>query len=230
MKDVITLEQAQPAVQRKFMTSVYRWMVSALAVSGISAFLVAGSRTAMNFIFGNPFVFIGLIISELVLVFVISAKIRDLTPASAALFFFLYSVLNGVTLASIFLAYRLSSIVNVFAVTALMFFGMSLYGMKTKSDLRSAGRYLMMGLIGIVIASLFNIILRSSMMGWLVSMISVVVFTGLTAYDTQKLMSIGTYNDGTANFQKVAIIGALELYLDFINIFLSLLRLFGNRN
>ena len=230
MNDVITLEQAKPAVQKKFMTGVYRWMVLALAISGVSAFFTAGSQTALHLIFGNPVVFIGLIVGELVLVFVLSARIRDMKPSTAAFFFILYSIVNGITLSSIFLAYKISSIANIFAITALMFFGMSLYGMKTKSDLRSAGRYLMMGLIGILIASFMNLLFRSSGLDWLISIISVVVFTGLTAYDTQKLMTIGVYDDGSANFRKVSIIGALELYLDFINIFLSLLRLFGSRN
>ncbi len=230
MKDFITLEQAKPDVQRKFMARVYGWMFLALVLSGVAAFLTAGNPAALKLIFGNPVIFIGLIIAELILVFVLSARIREMNTTTAGFFFIVYSLLNGVTLSSIFIVYSLGSIVNVFAVTALMFLGMSIYGITTKSDLHSAGRYLMMGLIGIIIAALFNMLLHSSYLEMIISIISVVVFTGLTAWDTKKMMMIGIYNDGSANFRKVAIVGALELYLDFINIFLSLLRLFGRRN
>ncbi|HZK19990.1 MAG TPA: Bax inhibitor-1/YccA family protein, partial [Treponemataceae bacterium] len=126
--------------------------------------------------------------------------------------------------------YTESSIVRVFLISALLFGSMSFYGARTKSDLTSAGRYLIMALIGLIIASIVNILLKSSGLDWLISIIAVVIFTGLTAYDTQKLLRIAQYDDGSENFQKVAVLGALTLYLDFINIFLHLLRLFGNRN
>jgi inner membrane protein ybhL len=224
----ISLKQANESVRRKFMNGVYGWMMLALAVSGIAAFVTANT-SLVRVIYGNPIVPLALVVVELILVGVLSLRIRSMSFGTAVGTFIAYSLVNGLTLASIFLVYASSSIAQVFFVSALMFGGMSLYGMKTKSDLRSAGRYLFMALIGIIIASLVNVFLRSSGLDWLISIIAVVVFTGLTAYDTQKLMTISVYSDGSDNFKKVAVIGALQLYLDFINIFLSLLRLFGKR-
>ena len=225
----ISLQQANEDVRRRFISGVYGWMMLALAISGAAAFVTANSQTMLKLIFGNPIVFFGLIIAEFALVITLSARIRTMSRTAAAGSFIAYSLINGLTLASIFLMYTSASITKVFLVSALMFGGMSLYGMKTKSDLRSAGRYLMMALIGIIAASIINIIFKSSQLDWLISIVTVVVFTGLTAYDTQKLMTISVYADGSENFQKVAVIGALQLYLDFVNIFLSLLRLFGKR-
>ncbi|MFI3257792.1 MAG: Bax inhibitor-1/YccA family protein, partial [Spirochaetales bacterium] len=185
--------------------------------------------TMQQFIFGNQFTFLFLIIAELVLVFVLVRKIRTMSVSTAGICFVVYAILNGVTLSSVLLVYTTSSIVQIFLITALMFGAMSVYGMFTKTDLTSAGRYLMMGVIGLVIASVINIIFRSSGLDWIISIATVVIFTGLTAYDTQKLMKLSVHADESENFRKVAIIGALELYLDFINIFLGLLRLFGNR-
>ena len=158
------------------------------------------------------------------------ASIRKISVRAASIAFIVYSALNGVTLSGIFIIYTGASISRIFLITALMFGGMSIYGLKTKSDLRSMGRYLFMALIGIVIASVVNLLLGSSVLDVIISMVTVLVFTGLTAYDTQKLLSAARSADGSEVFHKVAIIGALELYLDFINIFLSLLRLFGKRN
>lgn len=237
MNTTMTLKQAKPEVQQKFMTGVYRWMVLALAISGLAAYASASIPLAN----GYPFIYtifsafngMGmwvLIIAELVLVFTLSARIGKMSMSSAKVMFLAYSLINGVTLSSIFLVYTSTSIAQVFLISALLFGSMSVYGMRTKTDLTSAGRYLMMALFGIIIASIINILFKSSGLDWLISIIAVVVFTGLTAYDTQKLMRISQFDDGSENFQKVAIIGALELYLDFINIFLHLLRLFGNRN
>ena len=164
----------------------------------------------------------------------LTSSIRKISVANAKLLFILYSALNGLTISTIFFTYTASSIAICFVSAAAMFFGMSLYGLKTKSDLTTAGRYLMMALLGIIIASLLNGILflfgaGSTMFDWLISVASVVVFTGLTAYDSQKIMRISSSADNSDSFKKIAIYGALELYLDFINIFLSLLRLFGNR-
>jgi len=224
----ISLQQANESIRRSFISSVYGWMVAALAISAAAAFMTAYSG-AIVYIIRNPLIFFGLIIAEFALVTVLSARIRSLSYGSAAMLFIAYSLVNGLTLAAVLLRYTGTSVARVFFISALMFGGMSLYGMKTKSDLRSAGRYLMMALIGLIIASIVNIIFRSSQLTWLISIITVVVFTGLTAYDTQKLMTISVYSDGSDNFRKAALIGALELYLDFINIFLSLLRLFGKR-
>lgn len=215
------------ATRKRFMTGVYSWMVLALVISAVCAYATATNEVILRFVFGNTVVFFSLVIAELVVVFTLSALIRKMGPALAAFMFILYSILNGVTLASVFLAYTGASVVKVFLITAGMFACMSLYGRFTKTDLRSAGRYLMMALFGIIIASVVNLLFRSSMLDWIISMVSVVVFTGLTAYDTQKLYVVAEHSDGSDIFAKASIIGALELYLDFINIFLSLLRLFG---
>lgn len=225
-----SLNQANDDAQRKFMTGVYSWMVLALAISGGAAFFTANSTMMLNFIYGTRFGILVLIVGQLALVFTLAGRIRKMSVTTAGILFIAYSILTGITFSSILLVYTGSSITRIFLITALMFGGMSLYGMKTKTDLRSAGRYLMMALIGIIIASVINMIFRSSGLDWIISIITVVVFTGLTAYDTQKLLKISVNADGSENFQKIAIIGALELYLDFINIFLALLRLFGNRN
>lgn len=229
MNNSMSLRDAKPVVQQRFFSRVYGFMVLALAISGVAAFFVANNVGIQRVIFGNQLVFFGLIIGELVLVFILSARIQSMSRQTATLLFIAYSIVNGLTLSAVFLVYTSSSIASIFLISALMFGGMSLYGLKTKSDLNSAGRYLIMGLIGVIIASVVNMLLRSSTLNWLISILTVVIFTGLTAYDTQKLLNISKYDDGSENFQKVAIIGALQLYLDFINIFLALLRLFGNR-
>lgn len=236
MNNSITLKQAEPEVQQRFMTGVYRWMVLALAISGLAAYISAyipltnGAPLVYTILSaGNGMGMWVLIIAELVLVFTLSARIRKMSLSTAKMMFLAYSIINGITLSVIFIVYTATSIAQVFFISALLFGSMSIYGARTKKDLTSAGRYLMMAVFGIIIASVINIFFRSSGLDWLISIIAVVVFTGLTAYDTQKMMKIAQYNDDSENFQKVAIIGALELYLDFINIFLHLLRLFGNR-
>lgn len=228
MNNLMTLKQARPEVQQRFMTGVYLRMAIALLITAAVAFFTATSETMLVFLFRNS-TYLFLMIGELALVIFLSARIRKLSVPAASLCFFGYAVLNGLTLSSIFILYTSSSIFQVFVIAALMFGGMVIYGMKTKSDLRSAGRYLYMALFGLIIASVVNLLLRSDGISWLVSIVGVVIFVGLTAYDTQKLMSIAVYDNGSEDFQKIAIIGALELYLDFINIFLKLLRLFGKR-
>jgi FtsH-binding integral membrane protein len=237
MNNTISVKQAKPEVQQRFMAGVYRWMVLALAISGIAAYAsaympLANGVPLVNVIFSaaNGMGMWVLIIAELVLVFTLSARIGKMSMNTAKLMFLAYSLVNGITLSVIFLVYTSTSISKVFLISALLFGSMSIYGTRTKNDLTAAGRYLMMAVFGLIIASIINILLKSGGLDWLISIIAVVVFTGLTAYDTQKLMRISQYNDGSENFQKVAIIGALQLYLDFINIFLHLLRLFGNRN
>lgn len=224
-----SLQQANEHITQRFITAVYGWMVAALAISGISAFAVINSRTLISLIFGNRFMFFGLIIAEFVLVIALTAGIRKMSFTAAAISFAVYSIINGLTLSSIFFLYTAGSIARIFVITALMFGAMSIYGATTKSNLHSAGKYLMMGLIGIVIASLINFFLRSSSLEWLISFVTVGVFTGLTAYDSQKITQMAQYAQEGDTYKKVAIIGALELYLDFINIFLALLRLFGKK-
>ncbi len=225
----ISFQKENETVSQRFLTAVYGWMGAALAISGVCAFAVIHSEAAFRFIFGTRFVFLALVIGEFALVAFLSAGIRKMSFATAAAVFTAYSVLNGVTLSGIFLIYTSGSIVSIFMTTALMFGAMSVYGMTTNSDLNSAGRYLMMGLFGLIIASVVNMFLGSSSLGWLISFISVGVFTGLTAYDSQKILQIAQHARQNDTYRKAALIGALELYLDFINIFLALLRLFGKR-
>lgn len=229
MNDSMIVRTGEEA-RKKFMSGVYTWMTLALALSGLTAFGVASSPAARQLIFGNLLVFYGLIIAELALVFFFTARVHAMSVSTASLVFIAYSVLNGVTMASIFIVYTATSIFSVFLISAGMFAGMSIYGRVTKTDLRSAGRYLMMALIGVIIASLVNIFLRSSGLDWLLSLLTVGIFVGLTAYDTQKAYAIAERSDGSDIFAKASVVMALELYLDFINIFLALLRLFGKRN
>ena len=227
--DNISLQQANEKITQRFITAVYGWMVAALAISGVAAFSVFTNEALFSFIFGNRFTFFGLLIAEVALVFILTAGIRKMSFAAAAASFIVYSLINGLTLSSILFVYTGTSVVRIFVITALMFGTMSIYGATTRSNLQSAGKYLMMGVIGIVIASLINIFMRSSSLDWLISFVTVGVFTGLTAYDSQKIAQTAQYAQDNEDYKKVAVIGALELYLDFVNIFLALLRLFGKR-
>ena len=227
--DNISLQQANEKISQRFITAVYGWMVAALAISGLAVFADFNSRTLARFIFGSNFTFMGLILAEFALVIILSAGIRKMSFPVAAASFVIYSIVNGLTLSVVLFAYTRTSVASIFVITALMFGAMSVYGATTKSSLQSAGKYLMMAVIGLVIASLVNIFMRSSSLDWLISFVTVGVFTGLTAYDTQKITQAARYAQDNEDFKKVAIIGALELYLDFVNIFLALLRLFGKR-
>ena len=218
--DNISLQQANEKITQRFITAVYGWMVAALAISGVAAFAVFNSRALATFIFGNRFTFMGLIIAEFALVLILSAGIRKMSFAAAAASFIIYSIVNGLTLSAVLFVYTGTSIARIFVITALMFGAMSVYGATTKNNLQSAGKYL---------ASLVNLFMHSSSLDWLISFVTVGVFTGLTAYDTQKITGAARYAQDNENFKKIAIIGALELYLDFVNIFLALLRLFGKR-
>jgi FtsH-binding integral membrane protein len=208
------------------MAAVYRWMTLGLGVTAVAAYAVAGSEAALRLVVLNRAVFFGLVIAELALVVWISAAVNRLSAPAAGGLFLLYSALNGVTLSVVLLVYTGSSIAVAFVTAAGVFGAMSVYGTVTRRDLTSWGSFLFMGLIGAVIASLVNLFLRSSMVSWVVSCVGVVVFTGLAAYDTQKLRALARAGGGTAS---LPIRGALSLYLDFVNLFLSLLRLLGNR-
>lgn len=211
---------------------VYLWMTSALVISGLTAMLVAGNPTLINTIFSSKFGFIAIILAQLGLVMLISSRINKLSVLTATVLFILYAALTGVTLSSIFLVFTQESITSVFFITAGTFAVISAFGYITKKDLSSIGNILFMGLIGIIIASVVNWFLHSEMLYWIVSYVGVLIFVGLTAYDTQKIKQMAIeYSDG--NFEitkKVALIGALSLYLDFINLFLHLLRIFGKRD
>lgn len=222
-------EIAQVKVKNTFLSRVYGWMTLALVISGVTAFLAATNETIIRLTIGNGFGFLILAVAELALVWWLTASIHKISSGAAFFAFILYSVLNGVTLSSIFLVYKIESIFMVFFISAGMFAAMAVYGTVTKSSLSSFGKYFAMALVGIIIASLVNFLLRSPMLDWFLSIITVVIFTGLTAYDAQKMLAVSNNASDDEVFKKASVIGALELYLDFINIFLAMLRLFGRR-
>ncbi len=212
--------------ERRFMAAVYRWMTAGLAVTALVAYAVASSEAALRLVVGNRFVFFGLVIAELGLVIALSAAAQRLSAAAAGGLFLLYSALNGATLSVILLVYTGASVGMAFVTTAATFGTMSVYATVTRRDLTSWGSFLFMGLIGVVLASVVNVFLRSDMLSFVVSCAAVLVFTGLAAYDTQKLRRFARAGGGSA---ALPVNGALALYLDFINLFLALLRLFGSR-
>ncbi len=220
---------ALPALMRK----VYVWMTLALVITGFTAYGVASSPGIITALLSNMLLFWGLFIAEIALVWIVSARINRMSITTATLLFVAYSILNGVTLSIIFLAYTMSSITSVFFITAGTFAAMSLIGLFTKADLTSLGKILFMALIGLIIATLVNVFfIKSGMFSLIVSYIGVLIFVGLTAYDTQKIKKMLLMADNMSEEgQKIALLGSLSLYLDFINLFLYLLRIFGgNRN
>lgn len=223
----LEMSAAFPVLMRK----VYVWMALALVITGFTAFGVASSPGVLSVIYGNQIVFWGLMIAELVLVFAISGAINRLSLTTATLLFVLYSVINGVVLSSIFLVYTATSIASVFFITAGTFAVMALIGYTTKTDLSSMGKILLMALIGMIIASLVNVFfVKSSGFDLIISYIGVLVFVGLTAYDSQKIKQMLLMApDAGETSQKIALLGALSLYLDFINLFIYLLRILGKR-
>ncbi|MDY6838438.1 MAG: Bax inhibitor-1/YccA family protein [Thermodesulfobacteriota bacterium] len=225
----VARERTQVVVN-DFVRSVYNWMGVGLALTGFIALYVSTSETLMRLVFGNQLIFFGLIIAELALVFSISARVDKMSAGTATTLFVIYSALNGVTLSFIFLVYARASIVSTFFICSATFLACSVYGWTTKRDLTSWGGFLMMGLIGVIIASLVNMFIQSSAVNMMVSYIGVLVFVGLTAYDTQKLKNMAVTQPAgldAAVIKKGAVLGALSLYLDFINLFLLLLRILG---
>jgi len=233
--DSVPFKATQTDVQvrvNSFVRSVYNWMGAGLALTALVAYYVASSEAAMRFIFGNRMIFFGMIIGELALVFYLSARVQKIQASTATFLFILYAALNGATLSFIFIAYTQSSIASTFFVCSATFVVCSIFGWVTKRDLTSMGGFLFMGLIGIIIASVVNMFIRSSGMSMVISYIGVLVFVGLTAYDTQKLKSMALSQPAGLDagvIRKGAILGALSLYLDFINLFLMLLQILGNR-
>ena len=225
----LTTEQAEE-LQRSFVMKVYGWMTAGLFLTGIFAFITVYSPTMLEIIFGNRLVYFGLIIGQLGLVVWLSARIEKMSAATATTIFIGYSALTGVTLSAIFLLYTTSSLASTFFVSGGTLGVMSLYGATTKRDLTGFGSFLMMGLIGMVIASVVNLFMQNSMLYWITTYIGIFIFVGLTAYDTQKIKAMSVMAlDGSESEQKGAIMGALRLYLDFINLFLLLLRVMGRR-
>jgi uncharacterized protein len=225
--------QTQAVVKvNTFIRSVYNWMGIGLGLTGLVAWYVSNSETLLRLIFGNQLIFFGLIIGELVMVFTLSARVHKMQAGTATGLFIAYAALNGATLSAIFLIYTRSSIASTFFVCAATFVVTSIFGMTTKKDLTGVGNFMFMGLIGIIIASVVNMFVRSSGMAMIISYVGVIVFVGLTAYDTQKLkhMALSQPDNLDAGVKrKGAILGALSLYLDFINLFLMLLRIMGSR-
>lgn len=212
------------------MSKVYAWMTLALAVSAIAAFYTASSETLIRFIYGTRWGIWALLIAEIALVVYLSARLNKISFATGAVVFGIYSLLNGVTLSSILLAYSAGTVYTAFLSTALTFGVMSLIGYTTKKDLTSIGSFLMMALFGLIIASLVNLFLRNSMMDTIITYLGLFLFIGLTAYDTQKIkQAISMQGQWGIDVRKIALIGALSLYLDFINLFLNIVRLLGDR-
>lgn len=234
MENFISTYSPSISEQRAFLSRTYLWMGLALLVSALVSYAGAASGFIITFTMRTRGLgIIGLCVAELILVIYFSATIRRISVTTAKVLFIIYAAVNGLTLSTIFLVYTKTSIGICFVTAAAMFFAMALYGAKTRSNLSSIGRYLVMGLIGVFIASLLNGVLYlfgagSSILSWIISLATVIIFTALTAYDSQKILRASMRADSSEAYKKIAIYGALELYLDFINIFLSLLRLFGN--
>ena len=213
---------------RKHMLNVYNYMTSGLALTGLIAWMTAQSQTMINLIYGTPLQWV-VMLAPLGFVFFLSARIHKMSFQSAQITFWLFAALMGLSLASIFLVFTGVSIARVFFITAGTFAAMSIYGYTTKKDLTNFGAFLFMGLIGIIVASIVNIFIGSTALHFAISVIGVLVFVGLTAYDTQHIKRMYVESDETEIAGKKAIIGSLKLYLDFINLFIMLLHLFGNR-
>jgi len=221
------LSEAFPALMRK----VYLWMTMALVITGFTAYGVANTPALKAALYSNPTIFWILAIAELALVFGVTAAINRISLTTATLMFILYSVLNGAMLSSIFLVYTQSSIATVFFITAGTFGAMALVGYTTKTDLSSMGKILFMALIGLIIATIVNFFVKSSGLDLILSYVGVLIFVGLTAWDSQKIKQMMLQApDASEGMQKMALLGALTLYLDFINLFIYLLRIFGKRD
>lgn len=225
----LVLTQAE-VEQRSFITKVYGWMSFALLITALVAMYTASTPELLFIIVGNRLLFIGLLLGEVLLVGYLAVAVKKMSAATATATFIGYSALNGLTFAVIFVVYTFSSIASTFLITAATFAVMSFYGYFTKRDLTTIGNLSFMGLIGIVIASFVNLFFYNETVYWITTYIGVLVFVGLIAYDTQKIKAMNQIgNEGTEEDRKEAIMGALILYLDFINLFLLLLRLFGRK-
>ena len=221
---------AVAAEQQQFMVRVYNWMGAGLGITGVMAFYIANTPTMLNILMGNPILPIVLIVAQIGLVFWLASRVMQMSVSQATGVFLLYAGLTGITFSTLFVVYTAASITSTFLVTAGTFSAMSFYGYTTKKDLTSWGSFLFMGLIGLIIASLVNMFMQSPMLHWIITYAGVLIFVGLTAYDTQKIKEMNILgNEGTDEDTKEAIRGALTLYLDFINLFLMLLRIMGDR-
>ena len=215
-----------PAQEQSFVTKVFNWMFMGLGASAVSAFVFASNPEYMRVLYSNQFLYWGLALGLLALVWYLTANITKMSFQAATISFFIYALLNGVLLSSILVIYTSASLFTTFFVAAATFAAMALYGATTKKDLTGMGSMLFMALLGLIIASVVNMFLRSDMMSTIISYAGVLIFVGLTAYDVQKIKRIGQSANYHPNY---AITGALALYLDFINLFLHLLRIMGRR-
>jgi uncharacterized protein len=230
--DTLTTTTSSTATAERvsaFLWKVYAWMSIGLALTAVVAYTVSGSPAVMRVLAGNPLVFFALVIAELGLVFYLSARATRLAPQTAAGLFTLYSALNGVTLSVIFLRYTGESIATTFVVTSGMFAGLAFWGATTKRSLAGLGQFMVMGLIGLILASIVGVFWQNDALQFLISVVGVLVFTGLTAYDAQRLKQMALTTPA-GELGSYAIVGALSLYLDFINLFLMLLRFTGRRD
>ncbi len=215
---------------KSFLLRVYNWMAMGLAITGLTAFAVSSSESMIELFIMNRIMFFGLIIGQFLLVMAISAGINKMPSIVAVGAFFLYAFLNGLTLSVLFLVYTSASIYSTFLICSMMFASVSVLGYITKMDLSKMGSFLFMALIGLIIASVVNMFLANSTLYWIISYAGVLIFVGLTAYDTQKIKQMAySMEAGSEQGKKGAILGALTLYLDFINMFIFLLRILGNR-
>ena len=235
-KDYLSINEMESVeMSRTFMSKVFLWMCIALGITALTAFLSASSPAFFNMLIAptGKMSLLGWVVTlaPLILVIVMSARLDRMSKGTMTAIFVLYSVLMGMSLSFIFLAYSSAVIVKTFLITAGMFGVMAVAGFTTKTDLTKFGRIMFMGLIGLIIATLVNFFTKSAMFDYVISFIGVLIFTGLTAYDVQKLKQIGAADMGENDtMTKIAIYGALSLYLDFINLFLYLLRIFGSRD
>ena len=216
---------------QRFMVKVYGWMCFALAITGFMSLFVVHFEPLLNFFVSHTGVFIFLLIAEVLLVVMLSARVEKMSLFTCTLIFLVYSILNGITLAPLFLVYTASSIASTFFIVSGTFAAMSLFGYFTKQDLTKWGNILIMALVGLIIATLVNLFVHSTWIYWITTYAGVFIFIGLIAYDTQKLKDMSALTlDETEEGRKMTIMGALTLYLDFINLFIYLLRIFGKRN
>ena len=229
-EDILLSPEEVAREQQRFMVKVYSWMAGALAITGIVAMWAASSISVITFIYQNTWVFIGLMIAKLLMVGSLAGCVHKMSATTATIVFISYSVLTGFVFSGLFLIYTAGSIASTFFITGGIFAVMSAYGYFTGNDLTKFGNILIMLLVGLIIASIVNIFMNSSTLYWITTYAGVFIFTGLIAYDTQRIKEhniIG--NEGTEEDRKEAILGALSLYLNFINLFVMLLRIFGSR-
>ncbi len=231
-RNMVSATEARAQAVSVFLAKVFSWMAIGLGLTAFTAYLVGQSPAVQQLIFGNMLLFFGLIIGELAMVFYLVSRVERMSATAATGVFVGYSVLNGITISAVLLLYTGTSIATAFLTTCVMFGAMAVYGHVTQRDLSSWGSFLAMGLVGLIIAMVVNFFLDSPMMAWVISAIGVLIFTALTAYDVQKLTRMGEsgiMERGESAIRKGAIMGALSLYLDFINLFLMLLHLLGQR-